>query len=157
VILRAQLTNKGGILKPGMFARVRLLLSENADAVVIPEQSLVPQGDEQFVFKVIEGKAVRTKVEIGTRRDGRVEITNGLALGETVVVAGWQRLRDGASVRIAGGRPPAGADGKPADAKPSEGKPGEGKSMDGKTGTGRAPSEGKPEMKSDSEPKKARP
>lgn len=113
VILRAQLPNRDASLRPGMFARVRLILSENADAITIPEQSLAPQGDEQFVFRVIEGRAARTKVEIGQRRDGKVEIVNGLTAADTVVTAGWQRIRDGAGVRVVGGGggPPGGANG----------------------------------------------
>ncbi len=112
VILRAQLPNRDGVLRAGMFARVRLLLSENADAITILEQSLAPQGDEQFVFRVVEGRAVRTKVEIGQRRDGRVEIVNGLTASDTVVAAGWQRIRDGAAVRpVSGGGGQGGAGG----------------------------------------------
>ena len=45
----------------------------------MPEQALVPQGEEQYVFRVVDGKAVRTKVEVGQRRDGRVEIVKGVA------------------------------------------------------------------------------
>jgi membrane fusion protein, multidrug efflux system len=106
VILRAQLPNRDASLRPGMFARVRLILSENADAITIPEQSLAPQGDEQFVFRVIEGRAARTKVEIGQRRDGKVEVVSGLTASDTVVTAGWQRIRDGAGVRVVGGGGP---------------------------------------------------
>ncbi len=127
VLLRAQLTNKDGNLKPGMFARVRLLLSENADAITIPEQSLAPQGDEQFVFRVVEGRAARTKVEIGQRRDGRVEIVSGLDKADRVVAAGWQRIRDGSAVRpVSAGGPagaPPGAPAKEGAAKPDVTKP----------------------------------
>ena len=66
-------------LRPGMFARVRLITRDEQDALVVPEQALVPQGDEQFVYRVVDGKAVRTKVDVGQRRDGKVEILNGLA------------------------------------------------------------------------------
>ena len=112
VILRAQLPNKDATLRPGMFARVRLILADNAEAITIPEQSLAPQGDEQFVFRVVEGRAARTKVEIGQRRDGRVEIASGLDKADTVVTAGWQRIRDGAAVRpVSGGGPPGGGPG----------------------------------------------
>ena len=62
-----------------MFARVRLLTKDERDALVLPEQALVPQGEEQYVFRVIDGKAARTKVEVGQRRDGRVEVVKGVA------------------------------------------------------------------------------
>jgi membrane fusion protein (multidrug efflux system) len=62
----------------------------------------VPQGEEQYVFRVIDGKASRTKVETGQRRGGRVEVVKGVAAGDTIVTAGQLKLRDGTSVTIAG-------------------------------------------------------
>ena len=103
VVLRAQMDNSRRLLKPGMFARVRLTLAETGDAVVVPEQAVAMQGEDQVMFKVIDGRAMRTKVEVGQRRDGKVEIIEGIGASDTIVVAGWQRLRDGAAVRAAGG------------------------------------------------------
>jgi membrane fusion protein (multidrug efflux system) len=85
-----------------MFARVRLLTDEKTDSMVVPEQALVPQGADQFVFKVADGRAQRVKVEIGQRRDGKVEILRGLAPAEVVVTAGHLKIRDGTAVRLAG-------------------------------------------------------
>ncbi len=107
VVLRAQMDNHGGALKPGMFARVRLTLADTGDTVVVPEQSVAMQGEEQIMFKVVDGRAMRTKVEVGQRRDGKVEIVEGIGGSDTIVVAGWQRLRDGAAVRLASGGSPA--------------------------------------------------
>ena len=103
VVLRAQMTNKGGLLKPGMFARVRLTLSDTGDAVVVPEQAVAMQGEDQIMFRVVDGRALRTKVEVGQRRDGKAEIVDGVSASDTIVIAGWQRLRDGVLVRAAGG------------------------------------------------------
>ena len=103
LVLRAQMDNRTGVLKPGMFARVRLTLSDSGETVVVPEQAVAMQGEDQIMFKVIDGRAMRTKVEVGQRRDGKVEILDGVGGSDTIVVAGWQRLRDGASVRSAGG------------------------------------------------------
>jgi len=113
IVVRAQVRNSDASLRPGMFARVRLVTADQADALVIPEQALVPQGTEQFVFKVVDGKAVRTKVELGQRRTGKVEVRGGVAVGDTIVTAGQIRLRDGVPVAIA--RAPAAApnDGTP--------------------------------------------
>jgi membrane fusion protein (multidrug efflux system) len=109
VVIRAQVKNQDASLRPGMFARVRLITKDVAEALVVPEQALVPQGNEQFVFKVLDGKAVRAKVDVGQRREGKVEITQGLAAGDLIVVAGQQRLRDGAAVTFKGAAtlPPA--------------------------------------------------
>ena len=53
------------------------------------------------MFRVLDGKAARTKVELGQRRDGRVEVVKGVAPGETIVTAGQLKLRDGVSVTLA--------------------------------------------------------
>lgn len=102
LVLRAQMNNRSGELKPGMFARVRLTLADSGDAVVVPEQAVAMQGEEQVMFKVVDGRALRTKVEVGQRRDGKAEIVEGVGPNDTIVVAGWQKLRDGAMVRPAG-------------------------------------------------------
>lgn len=101
ILLRAKLPNTEGKLRPGLFARVELVLNEKADALQVPEAALVPQAGSQFVFKVVDGKAALTKVEPGIRRDGMVEIVEGLAEGDTVVTAGQIKLRDGAPVQPA--------------------------------------------------------
>jgi len=98
VVLRATVQNLDGRLRPGGFARVRLLLDEQADALTIPEQALVPSGEDQYVFRVADGKAQKIKVETGQRREGKVEVIRGLADSETVVIAGQMKLRDGAPV-----------------------------------------------------------
>lgn len=106
VLLRAQLPNAEGKLRPGMFARVRLIFGERKDVLAVPEEALVPQGADQFVFKVNEGKAQRVRITTGARRAGQVEVTEGLAQGDLVVTAGQLKLRDGAPVQVAR---PAGA------------------------------------------------
>jgi membrane fusion protein (multidrug efflux system) len=68
----------------------------------VPEQAIVPQGDSQFVFKIVGGKVQFTKVVIGTRREGRVEIIEGLAAGDQVVTAGQLKIRDGSAVSVVG-------------------------------------------------------
>ncbi|MBE0619907.1 MAG: efflux RND transporter periplasmic adaptor subunit, partial [Burkholderiales bacterium] len=97
--LRAKLDNPGGKLRPGMFANVRLILSERANAMTIPEEALVPLGAEQYAFKVVEGKAHRVQVKIGLRRNAKVEVTEGLAPGDEVVTAGQLKIRGGTAVK----------------------------------------------------------
>lgn len=104
LLVRALADNPQGALKSGMFARVRLQLAERGAAIVIPEEALVASATGQVVFRVIEGKAVRTPVVAGLRQDGRVEIERGLAAGETIVTAGQIRLqRDKLPVRVVDG------------------------------------------------------
>jgi membrane fusion protein (multidrug efflux system) len=102
IVIRAQVRNADTALRPGMFARVRLITRDEREALVVPEQAIVPQGDEQYVFRIVDGKALRAKVAVGRRRDGKVEILAGLSGGDTVVSAGQLKLRDGVPVAVAG-------------------------------------------------------
>jgi membrane fusion protein (multidrug efflux system) len=97
-----------------MFLTVRLA-RDATDALVVPEQALVPEQGDMFVFLVKDGTAEKRLVRIGQRRVGSVQIVQGLADGDLVVTEGTQKLRDGARVQIATG----GADAPPtAVAKP---------------------------------------
>ncbi len=103
LLVRALVPNDDQRLRPGLFARVTVLLQLKEDALSVPEQAIVPQGDSQFVFRIVDGKAALTKVVTGTRRDGRVEIVDGLAAGDEVVTAGQLKIRDGSAVAVANG------------------------------------------------------
>jgi membrane fusion protein (multidrug efflux system) len=96
-------------LRPGMFARVLIVFSVNDGALMVPEEAMVPQAGKQFVYVLEEQgqgdarKVVSRRVEVtlGVRRGAEVEVVKGLAAGDTVVVAGQQRLqRDGTAVRV---------------------------------------------------------
>lgn len=111
VVIRAQVANRDGKLRPGMFARVRLFTSDVKDSALVPEESLFPVGDDKYVYKVVDGKAMRQKVDIGQRRDGKVEIVSGLKADDVVVTAGQLKIRDGSQVSVA--QPPAAAPSQP--------------------------------------------
>lgn len=98
--LRARLPNPEHALKPGMFARVRLELGDQSNAVFVPEQALFSKGSQALVFRIENGKAWSTPVKTGLRRPGSVEIVEGLRGGEQVVIEGLQKLRDGMSVNV---------------------------------------------------------
>jgi membrane fusion protein (multidrug efflux system) len=98
--LRALLENTSGKLRPGMFVRVRVIVGERSNALLVPEEAIVPQGAEFYVFKVVDGTARRVPVKIGVRRDAMVEILDGLAVGDQVVTAGMRLSRDGQPVRV---------------------------------------------------------
>lgn len=98
IIVRAKVPNAEGLLKPGMFLTVQLA-QETRDALVIPEEALVPEQARQFVY-VMQGDSVaKREVRLGRREPGVVEIVDGLAAGDRVVVEGTLKLRDGAPVR----------------------------------------------------------
>ena len=62
----------------------------------------MPRGDQHFVYRLIEGKAILTEVVLGKRKDTRVEVTEGLGSDDLVITAGQLKLRDGADVQVAG-------------------------------------------------------
>ncbi|MBF0304535.1 MAG: efflux RND transporter periplasmic adaptor subunit [Alphaproteobacteria bacterium] len=101
ILLRARVDNAAGALRPGLFVRVALVVDEVLDALVVPEEALVPRGRETVVFRVVDGKAQPAPVETGRRRDGVVEIVKGVAAGDKVVTAGHMKLRPGAPVAVA--------------------------------------------------------
>jgi membrane fusion protein (multidrug efflux system) len=100
IILRAQIENEKRLLRPGLFARVKLITDQREQALLVPEQAIVPQGGKRYVFKVVDGKVKRTEVEVGTRRVGEAEILSGLKAGDVVVTAGQMKLQDGVAVRV---------------------------------------------------------
>jgi membrane fusion protein (multidrug efflux system) len=106
VQLRATVPNPDRSLRPGLFARVDIELDERLDAVLVPEAAVVLQESGPVVYRIVEGKALMTPVTTGVRRDGQVEITQGLDADAIVVVNGHVRLRDQAQVEIV---QPAGA------------------------------------------------
>lgn len=113
LLLRGRIPNPKRVLRPGMFARIQVILSESEQAISIPEQAIVPAGDSVSVYKVVDGKAVMTKVTVGARETGRVFIRQGLKAGDVVVTAGQAKLRDGAPVIVAAAAPPKASETKP--------------------------------------------
>jgi membrane fusion protein, multidrug efflux system len=121
--VRGCIDNRQQQLRPGMFARVNAVFGSRENALVIPEEAIIPQGGRTFVVKVVAGDkpdvrvSERVAVKVGLRQPGKVEILEGLSAGDTVVTAGHQRLqKDGTPVRVVdlsqpGGGRPAGAGG----------------------------------------------
>jgi membrane fusion protein (multidrug efflux system) len=100
VVVRATVRNPDTSLRPGMFARVRLITRDVKDALVVPEEALVPQGEDQYIFRVVDGRAQRVKVDVGQRRDSKAEIVKGLAADDIVVTAGQAKIRDGTQLKV---------------------------------------------------------
>jgi len=97
VMVRAELPNAEGNLKPGLFMKVRVRGTEKP-TLMIPEEALVPEQGRTYVFVVENSEAKRLEVTIGGREPGSVAITSGLKGDETLIVEGMQRIRDGVKV-----------------------------------------------------------
>jgi membrane fusion protein (multidrug efflux system) len=93
VLVKAVLPNQELALRPGQFATVALTLAHHANASVVPEEALVPSGDDVMLWVVRDGKAEARRVTVGVRLPGRAEITSGVAAGDVVVRAGQEKLR----------------------------------------------------------------
>jgi membrane fusion protein (multidrug efflux system) len=99
ITIRARIPNAEGLLRPGMLMSV-VLIQEEMDALVIPEQALISEQSRQYVFVINQGRAEKRQVETGRRRPGEVEIVDGLVEGEMIVVEGTQRLQVGSEVEV---------------------------------------------------------
>jgi membrane fusion protein (multidrug efflux system) len=100
IVIRALLPNPELTLRPGLFSRVQLIINAAAEAILVPEDAIVPRGDQHFVFRIIDGHAIMTEVIVGQRRASVVEIREGLTADDVVVTAGQLKLRDGIAVSI---------------------------------------------------------
>ncbi len=102
IVVRALLPNENGELKPGMLMQIELLANPR-EGLVIPEESLMPQGEKQYVLVVNESdgnKVMRREVRLGGRRPGEVEVLKGLAPGDKVITDGTIKVRPGQQVAI---------------------------------------------------------
>jgi len=109
--IRATIPNSDTRLRPGLFSRVELALQRFDNAISVPEEAIVPQGNKQLVYRIKEGKAEIVPVKLGIRRAAMVQVLEGLTPGDVVVTAGQIKLRPGAPVNPVNLQPPA-AEGK---------------------------------------------
>jgi len=99
IVLHARIANQDGVLRPGLFARVTVMLLARADALFVPEQAIVPLGDRTVVYRIKDGVADEVSVRIGERLGTEVEIVGGLARGDQIVTAGQLKIGAGMPVR----------------------------------------------------------
>ena len=97
--IRAHIANADGRLNPGQFVKVSVILAERPEALVIPEEAVMPVGERLLVNLVVDGKVELREVKLGKRTAGRVEVREGLVGDETLISAGWQKVRAGMAVR----------------------------------------------------------
>ena len=98
--MRAISENDDRRLLPGMFVRIKLMLNVNENSIMVPAQSLIPEMDGYKVFIVQDGKAVEKRVNTGMRTEDRVEVTDGLAPGDSILTTGILQVKNGSPVRV---------------------------------------------------------
>ncbi|MGL5138444.1 MAG: efflux RND transporter periplasmic adaptor subunit, partial [Beijerinckiaceae bacterium] len=123
VRLTAIVENADLALRPGMFMNVWLEVAKRENAVIVPEEAVVGEGPLQFVFVVKDNRIERRVVKLGQREPGKVEVVDGVAAGDQIVVRGVQRVRAGMQVtaRPLGAAAPAGQGERPAGARGGQG------------------------------------
>src|SRR5689334_18445933 len=120
ILSRALIPNPQNKLRAGMFARVNVLLETRPNSILVPEQAIWPQGRDTFVYRVVDGKATLTKIELGVRRPGEVEVVSGLSPKDMVITDGQMKVKDGAPVTVMPAKPPAPATPAPGKAAAQE-------------------------------------
>jgi len=98
--VRIRVTDTGGLLRPGMFARVAIVYERKLDALQIPRTALLDGDGPPKVFVVVAGKAAERSVRLGLSNGAMIEVLEGLKDGEQVVVVGQGAVKPGAAVRI---------------------------------------------------------
>lgn len=97
ISVRGMVDNKEGVLRPGLFAEV-VLTTDSKTALSVPEEALIPQGNQYFVYRVIEQKIDMVPITIIQRKKGAVAIAGPLSAGDVIVTAGQLKLQPGSPV-----------------------------------------------------------
>lgn len=98
--IRAVLENDSLQFVAGNFAEVEVSIELDEEAVVIPAEAVVPDLDAHVVYKVEEGLARRQSVSLGVRTDDHIQIEQGLAEGDTILLTGLMQVSDSTAVQI---------------------------------------------------------
>lgn len=93
VVLRALYPNKKEEINPGRFASIKLQMSKIENAISIPSEALIPEMDGEKVFICNGNKAKSIKVTTGLRTESKIQISNGLNFGDTLITSGIMQLR----------------------------------------------------------------
>jgi membrane fusion protein (multidrug efflux system) len=98
--VRALVKNSDNALIPGAFAKVRIVLGKNDDAIMIPNFVVTPQGRKKLVYLYRDGKSVSTEITTGVRDSSYIQVLDGIKLGDTVITTGLLFLRPNADVKL---------------------------------------------------------
>ena len=98
--IRALVNNNDAALIPGVFAKVKIVLGKNDNAIMIPTIVVQPQGRKKLVYLYKEGKSMPTDITTGVRDSLNIQVLSGLNVGDTVITTGLLFLRPGADVKL---------------------------------------------------------
>jgi len=92
--------NPEGLLRPGMFVRVQIVIAVHPSALIIPREAILMDGERKIVYVVRQGSAREVTVQAGFQEGDRVEVLDGLTEEDLVVVRGHLGLQGGTKVRV---------------------------------------------------------
>jgi multidrug efflux system membrane fusion protein len=99
ILLRAVFRNEDGRIVPGLFARIRVPLSERYEALLVDERAIGTDQSQKFVLTISSTNTVVYRpVKLGPTLEGKRIIRSGVSAGEQIVVAGLQKVRPGMAV-----------------------------------------------------------
>lgn len=98
-MVRLTVTNQDNRLRAGMFARVQIVTGLHQNVVIVPRDVLLERGEKRVIYTVVGDKVKVRDVQLGATEDGRVEITRGVRVGDTLVFGGQSLLAEGQLVK----------------------------------------------------------
>ena len=98
--IRALIKNTDPVLIPGVFAKVKIVLSKDENAIMIPTIVVQPQGRTKLVYIYKSGKSIPSEITTGIRDSSNVQVLTGLKVGDTVITTGLLFLRPGGDVKL---------------------------------------------------------
>ncbi len=98
--IRAMVKGNDPDLIPGAFAKVKVVLGKNENALMIPNNSIVPQGRKKLIYVFKTNKAISTEITTGVRDSTNIQVLTGLNKGDTVITTGLLFLRPNSEVKI---------------------------------------------------------
>ena len=99
ILAQIEILNPNLELIPGILLNIKVIYDER-DSISIPEESLIIQGDNKFVYLIDNNVLIRKNVKVGLRNFGKVEILSGLEIGDNIVAEGTNKVRNKAKVKI---------------------------------------------------------
>ena len=99
ILAQIEILNPNLELIPGILLNIKVIYDER-DSISIPEESLIIQGDNKFVYLIDNNILKRKNVKVGLRNFGKVEILSGLEIGDNIVAEGTNKVRNKAKVKI---------------------------------------------------------
>jgi membrane fusion protein, multidrug efflux system len=97
---RAQITSSSPKLTPGAFASIHLKIKNTKNAIIVPSQAIIPQGNSKSIIISFQGKAKIVKVKTGLRQTNGIEITEGLTDNDTIITTGVMFIKPDAVLKL---------------------------------------------------------